>query len=122
MVESTRLNQSLGDEQANVLRREIDSLCRAAVERNRGVKVRATPESIVVADPDLAEELKLSWGPPNWCYSPADWERMVEESGVFTSGAIYPEAGRDANDVSRFAAETARELGVGRSLIVLRRD
>ncbi len=47
---------------------------------------------------------------------------MVEESGVFTSGAIYPEAGRDANDVSRFAAETARELGVGRNLIVLRRD
>ncbi len=87
-----------------------------------GVEVWATPESIVVADPDLAEELKLSWGPPNWCYSPADWERMIEESGVFTSGAIYPEAGRDANDVSRFAAETARELGVGRSLIVLRRD
>ena len=47
---------------------------------------------------------------------------MVEESVVFTSGAIYPEAGRDANDVSRFAAETARELGVDRSLIVLRRD
>ncbi len=120
MVESTRLNQSLGDEQANLLRREIDSLCRAAVEPNRGVEVRATPESIVVADPDPAEALKLSWGPPNWCYTPADWERMVEESGVFTSGAIYPEAGSDANDVSRFAAETARDLGVGRSLIVLR--
>ena len=47
---------------------------------------------------------------------------MAEESGVFTSGAIYPEAGRDANDVSRFAAETAGDPGVDRSPIVLRRD
>ena len=47
---------------------------------------------------------------------------MVEESGVFTSGAVYPEADRDASDVSRFAAETAGKLGVGRSLIVLQGD
>ena len=49
VVESTRLNQSLGDEQANVLRREIDSLCRAAVERNRGVEVKGPGDGMFLA-------------------------------------------------------------------------
>ena len=49
VVESTRLNQSLGDEQANVLRREIDSLCREAVERNRGVEVKGLGDGMFLA-------------------------------------------------------------------------
>ncbi len=51
VVESTRLNQSLRDEQANVLRREIDSLCRAAVERNRGVVVQGLGDGMFLAFP-----------------------------------------------------------------------
>ena len=49
VVESTRLNQSLGDEQANVLRRETDSLCRAAVERNRGVELKGLGDGMFLA-------------------------------------------------------------------------
>lgn len=90
--------------------------------RRDEIEVRAEPGAITVVDPDLREELWLTWGPPNWEYSPDAWARMVGESGAFSIEAVYPESGHDENGVSVFAEQSAAGIEPGRSLVVLRRD
>ncbi|MDQ1456561.1 MAG: hypothetical protein QOH28_2181 [Actinomycetota bacterium] len=49
LVESTQLNQQLGDESANVVRRELEQVALEFIERQRGVVVKGMGDGLMVA-------------------------------------------------------------------------
>ncbi len=83
-----------------------------------GISVSATPEAILVADPELDAPLELTWGGPLRSFTASDFEGLVVDSGVFTVVGHHPETHRGSDDVSRFDSELRPGLATGRALVV----
>ena len=87
-----------------------------------GVEVQASPQEIVVIDPELPAPLALTWGPPLHEYDPRGLTELVARAGGFRVVGHHPEAGTVGDeDVSVFDETCRPGLPPNRGLIVLQR-
>jgi SAM-dependent methyltransferase len=91
--------------------------------RRGPVEVHAGIRSIRVADGRTGVRLELDWGRDLRAYTPEAFARVVEASRLLLLSACYPEAGHDAEGISRFDLDHPLPAPVdGRALVVLTRE